>query len=81
MKALLGKKVDIRCATAADSMRACLGGADVRAGRFDPLEPARLQGRPHAQGHGPSRFPPYPGLFAPKGTLQDVKDKWTAIRP
>ena len=64
MKALLGKKVDIRCATAADSMRACLGGA----GRFDPLEPARLQGRPHAQGHGPSRFPPYPyGPVRPQG--------------
>ena len=80
MKALLGKKVDIRCATAADSMRACLGG-DVRA-----LVVLSHQNLPAFKGVTTLKDMGLPdslhirmGLFAPKGIPADVKRKWTAI--
>lgn len=80
MKALLGRKVDIRCATAADSMRACLGG-DVRA-----LVVLSHQNLPAFKGVSTLKDMGLPdslhirmGLFAPKGTPQAVKDKWAAI--
>ena len=80
MKALLGKKVDIRCATAADSMRACLGG-DVRAlVVLTHLSLPAFKGVPTLKDMGlPDSLHIRMGLFAPKGTPQDVKDKWTAI--
>ena len=80
LKALLGRKVDIRCATAADSMRACLGG-DVRA-----LVVLSHQDLPAFKGVTTLKDMGLPdslhirmGLFAPKGTPQAVKDTWTAI--
>ena len=80
LKALLGRKVDIRCATAADSMRACLGG-DVRA-----LVVLSHQNLPAFKGvttlkdmNLPDSLHIRMGLFAPKGTPQAVKDRWTAI--
>ena len=80
MKALLGKKVDIRCATAADSMRACLGG-DVRAlVVLTHLSLPAFKGVPTLKDMGlPDSLHIRMGLFAPKGTPQDLKDKWTAI--
>ena len=68
MKALLGKKGRHPLRNGRRLHAGLSRRRRTRAGRFDPLEPARLQGRPHAQGHGPSRFPPYPyGPVRPQG--------------
>ena len=74
------KLADIRCATAADSMRACLGG-DVRAlVVLTHLSLPAFKGVPTLKDMGlPDSLHIRMGLFAPKGTPQDVKDKWTAI--
>lgn len=80
MKAVLGRKVDIRCATAADAMRACLSG-DMRA-----LIVLSHQTLPAFKGVTTLKDMGLPdslhirmGLFAPKGTPQAVKDKWAVI--
>lgn len=80
LKAILGRKVDIRCATAADSMRACLSG-EARA-----LLVLSHQSLPAFKGvttlkdmNLPDSLHIRMGLFAPKGTPQAVKDRWEAI--
>lgn len=80
LKALMGGKVDVRCATAADTMRATLSG-EVR-----PIVVLSHQELPAFKGVTNLKDLGYDdslhisiGLFAPKGTPQEVKDAWAKI--
>lgn len=80
LKAIMGGKVDVRCATAADTMRATLSG-EVR-----PLVVLSHQQLPAFKGVTNLKDLGMDdslhisiGLFAPKGTPQAVKDAWARI--
>lgn len=80
MKALLGKKVDIRCATAADAMRAQMGGDTRPLVVLSHQNLPAFKGVPNLKDMGmPNSLHISLGVFAPKGTPKEVCDLWTSV--